>query len=65
MPVPAEARPVRIAFIDDDSGLITILQRRFEALHWDCEVMANPPGPDRLAAMRLQAIVLNPELRPR
>lgn len=62
MSVPAEARQVRIALVDDDSGLIKILQRRFEALRWDCEVMAYPPGPDQLAAMRLHAVVLNPEL---
>ena len=62
MSVPAEARQVRIAVVDDDSGLITILQRRFEALRWDCEVLAYPPGPDQLTAMRLHAILLNPEL---
>ena len=62
MSVPAEARQVRIALVDDDSGLITILQRRFEALRWDCEVLSYPPGPDQLAAMRLHAVILNPEL---
>lgn len=62
MSVPAEARQVRIALVDDDSGLATILQRRFAALRWEYEVMAYPPGPDQLAAMRLHAIVLNPEI---
>jgi DNA-binding response OmpR family regulator len=62
MSVPAEARQVRIALVDDDSGLMTILQRRFEALRWEYEVMAYPPGPDQLAAMRLHALVLNPEI---
>jgi DNA-binding response OmpR family regulator len=62
MSVPAEARQVRVALVDDDSGLITIMQRRFEVLRWDCEVLAYPPGPDQLTAMRLHAIVLNPEL---
>ncbi|HWE59500.1 MAG TPA: response regulator transcription factor [Solirubrobacteraceae bacterium] len=62
MSAPAEARQVRIALVDDDSGLATILQRRFEALRWECEVMAYPPTPDQLAAMRLHAMLLNPEL---
>jgi len=62
MSVPSEARQVRIALVDDDSGLVTMLERRFEALRWECEVLAYPPGPDQLAAMRLHAVVLNPEL---
>ena len=62
MSVPAEARQVRIALVDDDSGLATILQRRFEALRWEYEVMPYPPGPEQLAAMRLHALVLNPEI---
>jgi DNA-binding response OmpR family regulator len=62
MSAPTEARQVRIAIVDDDSGLVTMLERRFEALHWEHEVLAYPPGHDQLAAMRLQAVVLNPEL---
>jgi DNA-binding response OmpR family regulator len=62
MSVPSEARQVRIALVDDDSGLVTMLKRRFEALRWEYEVMAYPPTPDQLAAMRLHALVLNPEL---
>jgi DNA-binding response OmpR family regulator len=62
MSVPGEARQVRIALVDDDSGLVTMLERRFEALRWDYEVLSYPPGPDQLAAMRLHAMVLNPEL---
>jgi DNA-binding response OmpR family regulator len=62
MSVPSEARQVRIALVDDDSGLLTMLERRFEAQRWEYEVLAYPPTPDQLAAMRLHAIVLNPEL---
>ena len=62
MSAPTEARQVRIAIVDDDSGLVTMLERRFEALRWEYEVLAYPPGHDQLAAMRLQAVVLNPEL---
>ncbi|MDE3132774.1 MAG: response regulator transcription factor [Acidobacteriota bacterium] len=62
MSVPPEARQVRIALVDDDSGLVTMLERRFEALRWEYEVLAYPPGHEQLAAMRLHAIVLNPAL---
>src|ERR1700691_1621283 len=62
MSVPTEARQVRIAIVDDDSGLVTMLERRFEALRWEYELLAYPPGHDQLAAMRLQAGVLTPEL---
>ncbi|HET9093647.1 MAG TPA: response regulator transcription factor [Solirubrobacteraceae bacterium] len=62
MAVPPEARQVRIALIDDDSGLVATLGRRFAALRWEHEVFSYPPGPDQLAARHLQALVLNPEL---
>jgi len=62
MSVPPEARQVRVAVVDDDSGLVTMLERRFEALRWDCEALTYAPGPDQLAALRLHAIVLNPIL---
>ncbi len=62
MSVPTEARQVRIALVDDDSGLVTVMVRRFEALRWDHEVLSYAPGPDQLAAMRVHALVLNPAL---
>ncbi|MDE3129706.1 MAG: response regulator transcription factor [Acidobacteriota bacterium] len=62
MSVPPEARRVRIALVDDDSGLATVLERRFEALRWEHEQLAYPPGHDQLAAMRLHALILNPAL---
>jgi DNA-binding response OmpR family regulator len=62
MSVPPEARQVRIALVDDDSGLVTMLQRRFEAMRWDSEALTYAPGPDQLAGMRLHAIVVNPTL---
>jgi DNA-binding response OmpR family regulator len=62
MSVPTEARQVRIALVDDDSGLVTVMQRRFEALRWDHEVLSYAPGHDQLAAMRINALVLNPAL---
>jgi DNA-binding response OmpR family regulator len=62
MSVPTEARQVRIALVDDDSGLVTVMARRFEALRWDYEVLSYAPGPDQLAALRINALVLNPAL---
>jgi DNA-binding response OmpR family regulator len=53
---------VRLAIIDDDSGLITVLERRFAALHWDWEVLAYPATHDQLAAMRLHGAIVNPAL---
>ncbi len=56
------ATAVRVALIDDDSGLLTVLDRRFSALGWDYEVLGYAAGPDQLAAMRLHALVVNPAL---
>jgi DNA-binding response OmpR family regulator len=56
------ASAVRVALIDDDSGLLTVLDRRFSALGWDYEVLGYAAGPDQLAAMRLHALIVNPAL---
>ena len=53
---------VRIALIDDDSGLLTVLDRRFEALRWDRELLQYAPGPEQLAALRLHGLLVNPAL---
>jgi DNA-binding response OmpR family regulator len=62
MASPREASPIRVALIDDDSGLVTVLDRRFAALHWDRKVLSYAPGPDQLAGMRLHALIVNPAL---
>jgi DNA-binding response OmpR family regulator len=62
MSLPSEAAPLRIALVDDDTGLLTLVTRRLEALRWAYEVLAYAPGPDQLAAMRAHALVLNPAL---
>lgn len=53
---------LRVAFIDDDSGLITVLDRRFAALRWEREILAYAAVPEQLASMRLHALVVNPAL---
>ena len=53
---------IRLAVIDDDSGLLTVLDRRISTLGWDRELLGYAPGPDQLAALRLHALIVNPAL---
>jgi DNA-binding response OmpR family regulator len=48
--------------IDDDSGLVTVLDRRFKALRWERELLGYAAVPEQLAAMRLHALIVNPAL---
>jgi len=57
-----EAPAIRVAFIDDDSGLMTVLDRRFTAPRWEREVLGYAVMPEQLAALRLHALVVNPAL---
>jgi DNA-binding response OmpR family regulator len=58
----AVATAIRVALIDDDSGLLTVLERRFAALGWDWHVLGYAAGPDQLAALRLHALIVNPAM---
>jgi DNA-binding response OmpR family regulator len=51
---------VRLALIDDDSGLVAVLDRRLEALGWQREVLGYGASHDQLAALRLHALIVNP-----
>jgi DNA-binding response OmpR family regulator len=53
---------IRVAFIDDDSGLELVLDRRLAALGWQREVLGYAARQDQLAALRLHALVVNPAL---
>jgi DNA-binding response OmpR family regulator len=57
-----DASPIRIALIDDDSGLLTVLGRRFSALGWQWEQLGYAARQDQLAALRLHALIINPAL---
>ena len=57
-----EASAIRVALIDNDSGLITVLDRRFAALRWERELLGYAAVPEQLAAMRLHALIVNPAL---
>jgi DNA-binding response OmpR family regulator len=61
MSAPA-ASAKRVALIDDDSGLLTVLERRFVALGWDWQSLRYAAGADQLAALRLHALIVNPAL---
>jgi DNA-binding response OmpR family regulator len=62
MSVTADSSAVRIALLDDDSGLVTVMERRIAALRWQQEVLTYAPAPQQLAAMRVQVLVVNPAL---
>jgi DNA-binding response OmpR family regulator len=53
---------MRLALIDDDSGLLTVLDRRFAALGWERRQLSYAPAPEALATLRLHALVVNPAL---
>jgi DNA-binding response OmpR family regulator len=53
---------VRLALIDDDSGLVAVLDRRLEALGWQREVLGYGATHDQLAALRLHALIVNPAI---
>jgi DNA-binding response OmpR family regulator len=62
MPQPLQASAVRLALIDDDSGLVTVLDRRLAALRWDRQVLGYAAGPEQLAALKLHALIVNPAI---
>ncbi|MGI8714607.1 MAG: response regulator transcription factor [Solirubrobacteraceae bacterium] len=62
MAPPRQASGVRLALIDDDSGLLAVLDRRLDALGWDRQLLGHAVAPDQLAALRLHALILNPAI---
>jgi DNA-binding response OmpR family regulator len=62
MPQPLPASALRIALIDDDSGMITVLDRRFAANRWESQVIGYAADPDQLTALKLSALVVNPAI---
>jgi DNA-binding response OmpR family regulator len=62
MGLPGDSSSVRVGLIDDDSGLATVLDRRFSALQWERELLAYPPVPDQLGVLKLNVLLLNPAL---
>ncbi len=59
---PSDATGIRVALIDDDSGLLTVLERRFAALRWERQVLDGAHEVSELAELRLHALIVNPSL---
>jgi DNA-binding response OmpR family regulator len=59
---PRQATGVRLVLIDDDSGLETVLARRFCAVGWDATSLPYAAAPEELAALRLHVALVNPAL---
>ncbi len=53
---------IRIAVLDTDSGFVTVLARRAEAAGWHLSPKTGPVPPRDLVAMKLNALLLDPEL---
>jgi DNA-binding response OmpR family regulator len=48
--------------IDADSGFVRLLGNRLLALEWPCRVLASPVPIDALAMMRLNVVVVDPDV---
>jgi DNA-binding response OmpR family regulator len=53
---------MRIAVIDNASGFVTVLAKRTEASGWQQRQIATAIPPDELVAMKLNALLLDPEV---
>ncbi len=53
---------VRLAVIDNDSGFLHVLNRRFDAAGWEYRVHSANVPPDELVAMKLNALVVDPHV---
>jgi DNA-binding response OmpR family regulator len=64
-PLPAQDLPssapaaVRLAIIDSDSGFVRVLAKRVGAVGWRIQLLAAPPRPEELQAMRVHAVVID------
>jgi DNA-binding response OmpR family regulator len=58
----AHSATLRVAIIDDDSGFVRVLVRRLEAAGCQYRVLSGPVPAEELAAMKLNALVLDPRL---
>jgi DNA-binding response OmpR family regulator len=51
----------RLAVIDSDSGFVTVLSKRAEAAGWQLRLATGAVPPEELVAMKLNALLLDPE----
>ncbi len=55
----AQTATVRLAVIDDDSGFLRVLTRRFDAAGWEHRTHSSSIPPEELVAMKLNALVVD------
>jgi DNA-binding response OmpR family regulator len=53
------ASPIRLAIVDNDHSQMNLLRQRLQAMAWPHRMLGSPVPPDTLAAMRLDAVVLD------
>jgi DNA-binding response OmpR family regulator len=51
--------PLRVAVIDNDSGFLQVLSKRFGAAGWEYRVLSSAVSPERLVSMRLHALIVD------
>jgi DNA-binding response OmpR family regulator len=52
----------RLVIIDSDSGFLQVVSRRLETAGWEYRVLASPVPLDALVSMRLNALVIDPDV---
>ncbi len=55
----AQNGTVRLAVIDNDSGFLHVLERRFDAADWEYRVHSSSVPPEELVAMKLNAVLVD------
>ena len=53
---------LRVAVIDTDSGFIRVLSNRMDSAGWQYRVLASSVPPEELVAMKINAILLDPDV---
>jgi DNA-binding response OmpR family regulator len=59
---PGGGQTPRLAVIDTDSGLLRVLGKRLDRLGWECRVLGRAVPVGALVAMRLSAVVVDPQV---
>jgi DNA-binding response OmpR family regulator len=60
--VSAKTATLRVAVLDDDSGFVHVLTKRFEGAGAQYRILSGPVPVEELAAMKLNALVVDPAL---
>ncbi len=57
--IASDSGPIRIAALDTDTGFLQVLTKRADGLGWPQRTLGAPPRAEELAAMRVDALVLD------